>query len=60
VTMSHKSPATTIVAAIAGLMVVAALSPQLIALAGALVPLIVIGALAAAVLRLIFFHTRRW
>jgi hypothetical protein len=59
-TMSHKSPTTMIVAGVAGLVVVAALTPQLVALADALLPLIVIGAVAIAGLRLLFFHTRKW
>jgi hypothetical protein len=58
--MSHKSPASLIVAAIGGLLMVAALTPALIALSSALVPLVLVVAIAAAVLRLVWFHTRRW
>jgi hypothetical protein len=32
----------------------------LVALAQALVPLVIVGGIVAAVLRLVFFHTRRW
>jgi hypothetical protein len=58
--MSHKSPTTVIVTVAAALMVVAALSPQLIALSDALVPLIVVVGVVALILRLAWFATRRW
>jgi protein-S-isoprenylcysteine O-methyltransferase Ste14 len=58
--MSHKSPTTVIVTVAAALMVVAALSPQLIALSDALVPLIVVIGVVALVLRLVWSHTNRW
>lgn len=58
--MSHKSPKTLIVTAAVGLMIVAALAPSLIALSQALVPLIVVGGVVAIIVRLVFFHTRRW
>jgi hypothetical protein len=47
-----------IVTATAGLLVVAAFAPTLIALSNALVPLVVVGGIVAVVLRLVFFHTR--
>lgn len=56
--MSHKSPTTVIVAAVAGLMIVAALTPQLIALSNALVPLVVAAGVVVIMVRLVFFHTR--
>jgi len=46
--------------AVLALIVLAALAPCLVALASALLPLIVIGTLAAVLLRLVLFHTRRW
>jgi predicted membrane channel-forming protein YqfA (hemolysin III family) len=55
-----KSPANLIVFAVGGLMVVAALAPQLIALSHALVPLVVAAGVVVIVVRLVFFHTRRW
>jgi hypothetical protein len=58
--VSHKSPTSLIVTAVVGLMIVAALAPSLIALSHALVPLVVVGGVVAVVLRLVFFHTRRW
>jgi hypothetical protein len=58
--MSHKSPTSLIVTIAAGLMVVAALAPSLIGLSHALVPLIAVIGVVAVVLRLVFFHTRRW
>jgi hypothetical protein len=58
--MGHKSPTTVIVAAAAGLMVIASLAPKLIALSDALVPLIAVVGVVVIVLRLVLFHTRRW
>lgn len=55
-----KSPATLVVTIAAVLMIVAALSPSLIALSHALVPLVVAVGVVGAILRLVFFHTRRW
>ena len=55
-----KSPTTVIVIAAVGLMIVAALAPSLIALSQALVPLIVVGGVVAIIVRLVFFHTRKW
>jgi len=58
--MSHKSPTNLILTVVAGLLVVAALTPPLIALSHALVPLVIVAGVAVIVLRLVFFHTRRW
>jgi hypothetical protein len=58
--MSHKSPTNLIVTAIVGLLVVAALAPPLIALGHALLPLVVVVGIVVIILRLVFFHTRRW
>lgn len=58
--MSHKSPTSLVVTVVAALMVVAALTPQLVALSGALVPVLVVAALAAVLVRLVWFNTRRW
>jgi hypothetical protein len=58
--MSHKSPTNLIVTAIAGLLVVAALAPPLIALSHALLPLVIVVGAVVIVVRLVFFHTRRW
>jgi hypothetical protein len=56
-TMSHKSPTTMIVMAVAAVMVVAALTPQLIALSHALLPLVLVLGVVVVVVRLVFFHT---
>jgi hypothetical protein len=58
--MGHKSPTSVIVAVIVGLLILATLTPSLVALSQALVPLIVVGGIVAVVLRLVFFHTRKW
>lgn len=59
-TVGHKSPTSVIVTATAGLLILAALAPSLIALSQALLPLLVVGGIIAVVLRLVFFHTRKW
>lgn len=58
--MSHKSSTTLIVTVLAALLLVAAVTPSLVSLSHALVPLVVVGGVVAVVLRLVFFHTRRW
>lgn len=55
-----KSPLPLILTIIASLMIVSALSPSLIALSHALVPLVIAAGVVIAILRLVFFHTRRW
>lgn len=45
---------------IVGLVLLAAIAPALIALSHSLLPLVVVLTVAVAVLRLVFFHTRRW
>jgi predicted membrane channel-forming protein YqfA (hemolysin III family) len=42
------------------LLVLAAVAPVLIGLSHALVPVLVVGGVAIVVIRLVFFHTRRW
>jgi hypothetical protein len=42
------------------LVVVAAVSPALISLSSALVPLVVAVGVAFTIVRLVFVHTRRW
>lgn len=41
-------------------LVLVAVAPSIRALSNALIPLIVVAAVAVVVLRLVFFHTRRW
>lgn len=57
--MSHKSPTTLIITAVAALLLVAAAAGPLIALSHALLPVIVAVGIVVAVLRLVFFHTRK-
>lgn len=56
--MNHKSITDLIVTTVVGLLIVAALTPQLIALSDALVPLVIALGVVIAVLRLVFFNTR--
>jgi hypothetical protein len=58
--MGHKSPTNLIVTAAIGLMVLAALTPSLVVLSHALLPLIVVVGVVLIVVRLVFFHTRKW
>lgn len=44
----------------AGLLLLALVAPTLSTLAGALLPLVIVLAVAAIALRLVFFHTRGW
>jgi hypothetical protein len=49
-----------LVAAIVVLCFLVSAGPTLVSLVHAAVPLVIVGGIVAAVLRLVFFHTRRW
>lgn len=51
---------TFLVVSMAALAVLASVGPTLVALSHALVPLIIAAGLVAAVLRLVYYHTRKW
>jgi hypothetical protein len=55
-----KSPASLAMTVVMVLVILAAIAPMLITLSGALLPLIAVASVAAVVLRLVFFHTRKW
>lgn len=55
-----KSVTSWLLTILAGLIVVAALAPSLISLSHALVPLVAAVGIVAVIVRLVFFHTRRW
>lgn len=55
-----KTPGGWPITLIAALVLLAALAPLLIQLSHALLPLILAVGFVVAVLRLVFFHTRRW
>lgn len=55
-----SKPVLFLVVAIVVLAVLTSAGPTLVALLHAAVPLVIAGGVVAAVLRLIFFHTRRW
>lgn len=55
-----KSLGSSFGAVVVGLLVVAAVAPRLIDLSHALLPVLVVAILGAILLRLVFFHTRRW
>lgn len=59
--MGHKTkPTTYLVAAIVVLCLLVSAGPTLIALAHAAVPLVLAVGFVVVLLRLVFFHTRRW
>jgi hypothetical protein len=55
-----SNPGGSLLLAIVCLVALAAVAPALIALSGALLPLIIVLAIAIVGVRLAFFHTRRW
>jgi hypothetical protein len=55
-----KSPGGLLITSIMTLVLLAATAPLLIRLSQALLPLVVVLAIAAIAVRLVFFHTRRW
>jgi len=55
-----KSPPTYLLGLVVALLVVAAIAPALVSLAKAVLPLVIVLTIAAVVLRLVIFHTRRW
>lgn len=55
-----KGPVGWLVAAIVVLCFLVSAGPTLVSLVHAAVPLVIVGGIVAAVLRLVFFHTRRW
>jgi hypothetical protein len=59
--MSHPNHLTAwLVAAIVLLCFVVSAGPTLVAILHAAVPLVIVGGIVVAVLRLVFFHTRKW
>jgi hypothetical protein len=59
--MSHAPPPGRLLfVLIFALAVLVAAGPTLVALAHALVPLVIVGGIVVVLLRLVFFHTRRW
>jgi hypothetical protein len=55
-----KSPTSLVWTLVLGLVVLAAVAPLLVSLSHALVPVIVVGAIAVIAVRLVFFHTRNF
>lgn len=59
--MSHSpQPSKLPLLLVVALAVLVSAGPTLVALAQAFVPLVIVGGIVAVVLRLVFFHTRRW
>lgn len=58
--MSHGLSAGKLLVGVVVLVALCSAGPTLVALLNAAVPLVIVGGVVAAVLRLVFFHTRRW
>lgn len=55
-----KAPGNFLIACVFGVVLLAAAAPLLIELSRALIPFVVAVGVVAVILRLVFFHTRRW
>lgn len=55
-----KSATSLLTTAFVALVLLAAMAPLLIELSRALLPLVVVGGVVVVVVRLVFFHTRKW
>lgn len=55
-----NKPIAYLIVAIVALSILVSAGPTLVALAHAAVPLVVAVGVVAVVVRLVFFHTRRW
>jgi len=55
-----RSVSNSLVVAVIALLALAAVAQPLISLSHALLPVLIVGAVAAVVLRLVFFHARRF
>ncbi|MGA7966751.1 MAG: hypothetical protein WCB49_12870 [Gammaproteobacteria bacterium] len=55
-----KPPGGWLITAVIALVVLAAIAPLLIGLSHALLPLVIVVGVVAVVVRLVFFHTRKW
>jgi hypothetical protein len=51
---------TTLAVVVLGLVALGAVGPRITQLMGALVPLVLVVGIVVAVLRLVWFYTRRW
>ena len=51
---------STLTMVVLGLAALGAVGPRIAQILGALVPVIIVTAIAAAVLRVVWFYTRRW
>jgi hypothetical protein len=55
-----KSPTNYLIAAIVALCLLVSAGPTLVAVMNTAIPLIVVIGVVAVILRLVFFHTRKW
>jgi len=60
VTAPGKTPGGLLTTGVVAVVLLAAIAPLLIELSRALLPLVLVVGIVVAVLRLVFFHTRRW
>lgn len=55
-----KALGSSLLAAVVALVALSAVAPALINLSHALLPVLIVAIVGAALLRLLWFHTRRW
>jgi hypothetical protein len=55
-----KTPINYLIAAIVSLCLLVSAGPTLVAVMNAAIPLIAVAGVVVAILRLVFFHTRKW
>jgi hypothetical protein len=55
-----KGVGNSLAAVVIALLAVAMVAPILISLSHAVIPVVIVAALAVIAVRLVFFHTRRW
>jgi hypothetical protein len=58
--VSHGPSPGKLLLGVVVLIALCSVGPMLVALLHAAVPLVIVGGIVAVVVRLVFFHTRRW
>jgi hypothetical protein len=58
--VTSSKPINFMLAVVVTLAVLVSAGPTLVAVMHAAIPLIAVGGVVAVILRLVFFHTRRW
>jgi hypothetical protein len=58
--VTNSKPINFMLAVVVTLAILVSAGPTLVAVMHAAIPLIAVGGVVAVILRLVFFHTRRW